>query len=375
VTASGAGSWSYTLTEADVANMGQGPETLTVSATDKAGNVSPLATKPIQVDTVAPSAPQLAEQGSNDLGDGWMSGAEAQSPTFRVSLPTNGSLAVAGDKVELLIGGLSFQTPKVATLGNGDILAGRVDFTVLGTELGADGPKSLSAVVTDVAGNRGEASAVRAFVLDTQAPSLPLIDAVAGDDIINASETSASISGTAEASASIGLTVAGNLRTLTANAQGQWTYALTQADLNAMGQGSEAISVTAADAAGNVSNPATRTITIDTVAPASPTLDEQGSDDLEDDRMNAAEAVSTTFRVTLPTAGSKAVVGDRLELLLGGSVIATPKVLAAGDLQAGVVNGAQAAKHLGESGNLQHQRFPLAGLRQRLNRSISPLGR
>jgi hypothetical protein len=63
-----------------------------------------------------------------------------------------------GDKVELLLDGLSFSTPKVLELTSGDITKGYVDLTVLGPDLGADGVKSLTARLVDISGNAGTAS-------------------------------------------------------------------------------------------------------------------------------------------------------------------------------------------------------------------------
>ncbi|MEI6303975.1 MAG: Ig-like domain-containing protein, partial [Betaproteobacteria bacterium] len=51
----GSGNWSYTLLAADITAMGQGAETLSVTATDAAGNTSSAGTRSISVDTLAPS--------------------------------------------------------------------------------------------------------------------------------------------------------------------------------------------------------------------------------------------------------------------------------------------------------------------------------
>ncbi len=55
VTADGSGNWSYTLTSADITAMGQGPETLRVTARDAAGNESDETTRDITIDTVPPT--------------------------------------------------------------------------------------------------------------------------------------------------------------------------------------------------------------------------------------------------------------------------------------------------------------------------------
>ncbi|MCP3429768.1 Ig-like domain-containing protein, partial [Opacimonas viscosa] len=56
-------------------------------------------------------------------------------------------------------------------------------------------------------------------------------------------------------------------KSLTADADGAWSYDLTAADVTAMGEGAEDITITATDAAGNSSTTTTKAISVDTVAP------------------------------------------------------------------------------------------------------------
>jgi hypothetical protein len=132
------------------------------------------------------------------------------------------------------------------------------------------------------------------YRVDTAAPSAPTISAVAGNDVINASEATTTINGTSEANATINLTLgSGNVRTVTANGSGAWSYTLVSADITAMGQGAETISATATDAAGNTSSAATRNITIDTIAPtiSSVTLSGAGA---SNDFHNVGDTVTAT---------------------------------------------------------------------------------
>jgi hypothetical protein len=119
-----------------------------------------------------------------------------------------------------------------------------------------------------VAGNTGTAATSANYAVDTKAPTLPTIDLVAGDDTIGAGELTAAVAGAAEAGASVLLTLGlNNVRTVTANGEGRWTYQLTPADLGAMGNGSETLLATAVDAAGNSSAQASRAIQIDLPPP------------------------------------------------------------------------------------------------------------
>ena len=103
-------------------------------------------------------------------------------------------------------------------------------------------------------------------LVDTIAPSAPVINAIATDNIINSSEQSSVITGTNEAGATVSLSIGGTTRAATVTGT-TWSYTLVAADITAMGQGTETITATQTDAAGNVSTVASKTITVDTSAP------------------------------------------------------------------------------------------------------------
>ncbi|WP_310451437.1 Ig-like domain-containing protein, partial [Sulfuritalea sp.] len=106
------------------------------------------------------------------------------------------------------------------------------------------------------------------LAVDTAVPSAPTINAVATDDVVNAGEAGGAITGTAEAGATIALTLGtGNTRSVTADGSGNWTYTLVAGDITAMGEGAETLSATQTDAAGNASAAATRPVSVDTVVP------------------------------------------------------------------------------------------------------------
>ncbi|MFN6979157.1 MAG: Ig-like domain-containing protein, partial [Gemmobacter sp.] len=125
-----------------------------------------------------------------------------------------------------------------------------------------DGPSSVSATATDAAGNSGPA-ATRAITVDTTPPAAPVIDAVAGDNVIDAAEQAAGItvSGRAEGGAAVRVDFAGTVREVTAGPGGNWSVAFAPADIPA--NGTRTLGVTATDAAGNVSAIATQSIRVD----------------------------------------------------------------------------------------------------------------
>lgn len=99
------------------------------------------------------------------------------------------------------------------------------------------------------------------------APATPAINAVATDDLLNAGEADSVITGGNEAGATVTVNIGGNSRAASVSGT-SWSYTLTAADLNAMGQGAETLSVTQTDAAGNISAAGSHTVSIDTLAPA-----------------------------------------------------------------------------------------------------------
>lgn len=109
--------------------------------------------------------------------------------------------------------------------------------------------------------------------VDSTAPAAAVIDTVATDNIVNASEnTNLIISGTGEIGATVTLAVAGQ----SAVVDGSGNWSITVADAAAVfGQGEETLSVTQTDGSGNVSVAGTRSITVDTVAPSLAIADDE----------------------------------------------------------------------------------------------------
>ncbi|ARU00071.1 beta strand repeat-containing protein [Yoonia vestfoldensis] len=188
-------------TDTQIAVSGLGSGTYKLYVADAAGNLSAGTAQTATLDTTAPAAPaSLLEPDTSILADGYWNDSEA-SATLRVSLPTSGELAVAGDTVELLLDSGSFATAKTATLGAGDITNGYVDFTVAKADMGSDGSKTLTATITDAAGNTSSASSGLTTNLDTTAPTTPTVDS------LTASTLTPTITGTAPIGTGESLTV------------------------------------------------------------------------------------------------------------------------------------------------------------------------
>ncbi|XGV98307.1 MAG: Ig-like domain-containing protein [Leptolyngbya sp. BL-A-14] len=151
----------------------------------------------------------------------------------------------------------------IADTGSGFI--GATSFVVLGTGLNLEDFNNQRFGVRLSGTQSG--SKIIGNIGDTIAPNAPTIGLVAGDNIVNSIEKTAgvTVSGTAEANSTINITWGSITLTTTTTASGTWSRNFTSAQIP--GDGSTTIRVTATDAGGNTSAPATRAVSIDTVAP------------------------------------------------------------------------------------------------------------
>ena len=134
----------------------------------------------------------------------------------------------------------------------------------------------VNTAVHDAAGNSLANAVTSTSSVDTLAPTGTSITDIATDNAINAAEKAAGVvvSGAAEAGSQVTLqfskTVSSQSTTRSTTLiadSGTWNYPLTAADYKFLDQGSATLSVTATDAAGNVSTAVTKTISVDTLAP------------------------------------------------------------------------------------------------------------
>ncbi len=158
---------AYAITSSKLAD---GSHTITATATDGLGNAfASQGSLSVTIDSTLPDRPSIS-QVSDDvapiqgplLAEGK---TDDNTPTIRLSLPTSGSLAAIGDQVQLYSGASPLGSPVV--LGAAAIAAGYVD--IIPSVL-ADGTYSVSAKITDLAGNAGPLSAAFGFTVDTVLP-------------------------------------------------------------------------------------------------------------------------------------------------------------------------------------------------------------
>ncbi|ACJ41698.1 Biofilm-associated protein [Acinetobacter baumannii AB0057] len=303
------GDGTWTLADNTLPTLADGPHTITVTATDAAGNAG-TDTAVVTIDTTAPNAPVLdpinatdpvsgtAEAGSTvtvtypdgttatvvagtdgtwsvpnpgNLVDGDTVTATATDPAGNTSLPGTGTVSaditapvvalddvLTNDSTPALTGTVNDPTATVVVnvdgtdypaVNNGDGTWTLADNTL---PVLADGPHTITVTATDAAGNAGTDTAV--VTIDTTAPNAPVLDP------INATDP---VSGTAEAGSTVTVTYPdGTTATVVAGTDGSWSVPnpgnLVDGDT---------VTATATDPAGNTSLPGTGTVSADITAP------------------------------------------------------------------------------------------------------------
>ena len=165
VTADAQGAWSFTP-----AGLTDGSHTIVASQTDALGNTG-TASLSFMLDTTAPSGGTPNPIAASDTGSSSSDNiTAATAPTFTVALNPS---VVAGDMVQLLLGGSPLAHPVTHVITAADVTAGSVSLTVTAGDLGADGGKQVTAQFIDAAGNSSTTQAL-SFTLDTIAPAVAI---------------------------------------------------------------------------------------------------------------------------------------------------------------------------------------------------------
>ena len=247
------GTWALNVPAADLAALGQGAQTITASVNDRAGNPG-QATHALTVDTVAPTVTIATVAGDDIINNAEQLAGQTISGT---------TTAEVGQTVTVTFNGQTWS----ATVGSGgswSVFIPAQQFAGL-----SDGSYTISASVTDQAGNPGSAS--RGVTLNGDVPTVT-INTFAGDDVVNAAEHGSSlvISGTTTAPVGQTLTLTLNGKTYTTTVQtgGSWSYTLGSADVTALADGNAyVINASVSNVIGNTGS-SNHTITVDLSAPA-----------------------------------------------------------------------------------------------------------
>ncbi|MGG6631746.1 UNVERIFIED_CONTAM: Ig-like domain-containing protein [Enterobacter cloacae] len=290
------GTWSVNVPSADLSALADNGYTVQVSVSDTAGNPG-SASKAITLDTTPPTVSFNVVAGDDVINS--VEHAQAQI----VSGTSTG--ANVGDKVVITLGSNQYTTTVDAS-GNWSVGVPASVISALN-----DGTVTLSAIITDSAGN--SSTQTHDVVVNTASVALT-INTLSGDDVINAAEatTSLVINGSSAQFASgtvVTVTLNGKSYTATIQSDGSWSTTVPAADVGALADGANyQVAVSAQDSAGNSAS-ATHSISVDTTAPVVNIATLSG-----DDVLNAAEA-----QQPLTVHGSSsAEAGQTVTVTLGG---------------------------------------------------------
>jgi roadblock/LC7 domain-containing protein len=218
-------------------------------------------------------------------------------PVDLASLPHYAELSteITGVTTDAVIGSGAAATTSAAVAGTATAATGTGLSTMAMVGIGAVGVGGAAAVANS---RSGGSSSVPVAPADTTAPSL----AITSLAITNS--TTPTISGTAEAGSVITLTIAGATYTATTAIDGIWS--VDTAGIPSSGtftldpNGDNSVSVTATDAAGNVSVAATQTLLVDTTAPVTAGFT------FTDAGVSATDGLSSNPAITLTLASDTA---------------------------------------------------------------------
>ncbi|MWL72893.1 hypothetical protein GQM09_21150, partial [Escherichia coli] len=312
--ANASGTWTFTPT------LAEGTHNFTVIATDPQGNVSDASTPwTVVVDTTAPTLPVITSVSDNVEGG---TGNLTNGQLTNDATPTLTGTGEEGSTVRILDGNTVIGS---VVVGEG----GTWSFTP--EPALTNGPHSLRVNAIDPAGNVSANSPVFTITVDITPPAAPAITSVV-DDVGPATGTLASgastndnlptFNGTGEVGATIQIFDNDALiGTAVVSAAGTWTFTPT----TALTDGPHVFSLSAVDAAGNVSPPSPAfTLNIDTQPPATPVLTSVTDD------VPAGTGPLTNGQTTndnRPTLAGTAEAGSTVSIYEGttllGTVVAT----------------------------------------------------
>ncbi|WP_228202535.1 BapA/Bap/LapF family large adhesin [Acinetobacter baumannii] len=262
------GDGTWTLADNTLPVLTDGPHTITVTATDAAGNAG-TDTGVVTVDTAAPNTAGVTFAIDSVTADNVINASEAAGNVTITGVLKNIPADATNTAVTVVINGVTYN----ATV---DKTAGTWTVSVPGSGLTADADKTIDAKVTftDAAGNSSSVNDTQTYTIDTTAPAAPVIDPVNGTD---------PITGTAEPGSTVTVTYPnGDTATVVAGPDGSWS--VPNPGLN---DGDE-VEAIATDPAGNPSLPGTATV--DAVGPNTDGVNFTVDSVTADNVINASEA-------------------------------------------------------------------------------------
>jgi len=235
------GTWTCTPDEP----LAEGAQTIIVTITDDAGNESDPTFVDVIVDTIVPAPPVVTDPISGTV-------LNDATPVFSGTGEAGGAVTVYDEEDDVVC------TATVAPDGT---------WTCTPDEPLAEGAQTITATVTDAAGNESDPTPVT-FTVDTLVPAPPVIITPGNGTLTN--DATPTFSGTGEAGGALNVYNAAGavVCTITVAPDGTWTCTPGAP----LAEGEQTVTATVTDAAGNESNPTPVTFTVDTGAPAAPVI-------------------------------------------------------------------------------------------------------
>ncbi|WP_339113870.1 Ig-like domain-containing protein [Thioclava sp. GXIMD2076] len=310
------GSWSAVI---DDASLVTGDYTVSITATDAAGNVSTI-TDTVSVDTDM----DVAFSSASVTSDNIVNAAEA-SAGFTLSGTTDTDAA----SVTVTLNGKSYDA----------VVAEDGSWTATVTDSAlADGTYTATVTATDFAGN--VATDTKAVTVDSSI-SVGINSTQMADNVISGSETTGVIlTGTAEALSTVTISFGSGTRTVVAGEDGTWSANFAASEVPADSDMAE-ISATATDSYGNTAT-TNQTIKVDTVLDTLTVATGTPDSVLADGVVNASEASGGLLLTGTVEVGAQSVT---VALADGTTVIATV------DAEAGTWTATIDAADLPDSGD------------------------
>jgi len=244
----GDGTWTLTIPAADA--LADGPYDVTATITDIAGNAStdPSSTE-LLIDTIPPEAPTVTAQQANS-GTPVITGTASVAP---------------GETFTVTVNGVTY------TVGDGNLLLnpdGTWELTIPASDALGEGSYSVTATVTDAAGNSTSDVSANELSIDLTPPVVPMfVDQLSNTSTPNLGGQVTLLPGETFSVTVNGVTYIAGDGDLTVDANGNW--ALTIDASAALTDGVYDVTLTVQDAAGNItSNLPGEQLTIDTNAPS-----------------------------------------------------------------------------------------------------------
>lgn len=301
------GNWSVTLPAGALNGIPDGPVSMTVVATDSAGNSAIL--KPtFTLDASLVNAPQVTMNSIST--DNYVNASEAGTPLVVSGSTVN---VEAGQTVTVTLNGVGYPTT-VQPDGSWSVSIPAGALAVV-----QDGVQPIRVTVSDRAGNVDDATQNVTFIAQPASQPTLTIDKVAGDNVINDTESGSTVTITGASThltqgtvVTITLAPNGGSYTATVGADGKWSVAVPSGVVSSLADQTYTVTATASDLA---NNPASNTqqVRVDTVGPDI-TLN---SSFLSDGLINISESA------TAQTLSGTTAPGSIVSLTINGTAIET----------------------------------------------------